>query len=243
MSQVKNRLLNYDAIIYQDDEWFKFSLDSLLLSWFVTINLRCRKIIDLATGNAPIPMLLSYRTKALIYGVELQECIFQLGRKSVIENQMSEQIRLIHDDINNVHRIFESDSFDVVVTNPPYFKTKDYLYFNENDVKAIARHEIKIHVEQVLEKAFYLLKTGGIFAMVFTTSRFIEVITLMKKYRIEPKRIQFVYPKIGKESDLFLIEGIKNGKSGVKILEPLIVYDENNEYTVVVRNMFQIGSE
>ena len=91
--KVKNRLLNFDKIIYQDDEWFKFSLDSVLLSNFVTINMKCKKIMDLCCGNAPIPMLLSYRTKANIDGIELQKCIYDLGIESIIENKLDKQIK------------------------------------------------------------------------------------------------------------------------------------------------------
>ena len=115
--KVKNRLLNTDLIIYQDDDWFKFSLDSVLLSKFVTINLRHKKIIDLATGNAPIPLLLSFRTKANIYGVEYQECVYDLGKQSVLENNKKNQIQLICDDVCNLKMKFNSDSFDVVTCN------------------------------------------------------------------------------------------------------------------------------
>ena len=229
--KVKNRLLDTDLIIYQDDEWFKFSLDSVLLSKFVTINLRHKKIIDLATGNAPIPLLLSFRTNADIYGVEYQECVYKLGEQSVLENNKNEQIHLICDDVCNLKNRFNSDSFDVVTCNPPYFKTKNSEFLNDNDVKTLARHEVTLSLEDVLNNASYLLKSGGIFAMVHRTERFIEIIEKMKKCNLEPKRVQFIYPKNGRDSDLFLIEGIKNGNSGLKLLSPLVVHNEDNTYT------------
>jgi len=229
--KVKNRLLDTDLIIYQDDDWFKFSLDSVLLSKFVTINLRHKKIIDLATGNAPIPLLLSYRTKAKIIGVEYQACVYELGKMSVLENKMDEQIELICDDVRSLNNRFNSDSFDVVTCNPPYFKTDNKDFLNNNDVKSLARHEVTLNLDDVLKNASYLLKSGGIFAMVHRTERFIEIIEKMKQYNIEPKRIQFIYPKKSRESDLFLIEGIKNGNSGVKLLAPLIVHKDENTYT------------
>ena len=139
---VKNNLLNYkNAYIYQDTEYFKMSLDSLLLAKFVTINRRDKKILDLATGNAPIPMLLTYRTKAHIYGVEIQKEVYNLGRISINENKMTDQITLINDDINNLPNTFESDTFDVITCNPPYFKTNNILFENNNNFKALARHE------------------------------------------------------------------------------------------------------
>lgn len=229
--KVKNKLLNLDAVIYQDDDWFKFSLDSVLLADFVTINLRTKKIIDLACGNAPIPMLLSYRTNAFICGVEYQDCVFQLGVDSILSNCMEKQIKLIRGDVADILSIFDSDSFDVVTCNPPYFKANNPDYFNQNQVKTIARHEVYLDLDIVLSRAFYLLKTGGIFAMVHRTERFCEIIEKMKKYHLEPKRVRFIYPKKGKNSDLFLIEGVKNGKSGLKMHFPLIVHNDDNTYT------------
>ena len=229
--KVKNRLLDTNLIIYQDDDWFKFSLDSVLLTKFVTINLRHKKLIDLATGNAPIPLLLSYRTKAKIFGIEYQACVCDLGKQSVLENKMDEQIELICDDVRALNNRFNSDYFDVVTCNPPYFKTDNKEFLNNNDVKSLARHEVTLTLDDVLKQASYLLKSGGIFAMVHRTERFIEIIEKMKQYNIEPKRIQFIYPKKNRESDLFLIEGIKNGNSGIKMLTPLIVHNDDNTYT------------
>ena len=236
--KVKNRLLDTDLIIYQDDDWFKFSLDSVLLSKFVTINLRHKKIIDLATGNAPIPLLLSFRTKANIYGVEYQECVYNLGKQSVLENNKKNQIQLICDDVCNLKMKFNSDSFDVVTCNPPYFKIGDESHLNYNEVKAIARHEITLTLEDVVKNASYILKNRGVFAMVHRTERMIEIIEMMKKYRLEPKRIQFIYPKPGEISDLFLIEGVKNGNSGLKMLSPIIVHNEDDSYTDEIKKLF-----
>lgn len=236
--KVKNRLLELDAIIYQDDEWFKFSLDSVLLAYFVTLNMRAKRIMDIATGNAPIPILLSFRTNACIYGVEYQECVYELGKQSVLENGLDKQIQLICGDVRDISSSFNGDSFDVVTCNPPYFKTSNIVFFNDNVVKAVARHEITLTIDDVLKQASYLLKNGGIFAMVHRTSRFVEIIEMMKRYHIEPKRVQFIYPKEGKESDLFLIEGIKNGKLGLKMLSPLVVHKEDGSYTNEVQTIF-----
>ena len=237
--KVKNRLLNYKVIIYQDDDWFKFSMDSVLLANFVTINMGVKKIIDFACGNAPIPMLLTYRTNALIYGVEYQKCIYNLGIESVIENGFSDQIKLINGDIRNIRDLFELESFDVVTCNPPYFKKNDSSHLNDNEVKAIARHEITLNLEDVVQNASSILKNRGVFAMVHRTERMIEIIEIMKKYRLEPKRIQFIYPKPGKNSDLFLIEGVKNGNPGLKMLSPIVLHDiDSDEYTDEIKKLF-----
>lgn len=237
--KVKNRLLNYKMIIYQDDDWFKFSLDSVLLANFVTINLKCKKIIDLACGNAPIPMLLSNRTNAHIDGIELQESIYDLGMQSVLENDLSSQISLVCGDIKNISNYFSSDSYDVVTCNPPYFKINDNGYVNDNSVKSIARHEIKLSLDDVLVSARYLLKNGGYFAMVHRTDRFIEILECLKKYNLEPKRVQFIYPKDGINSDLFLIEATKNGNSGFKILPNLVIHNNDGSYKEYIRKYFE----
>ncbi len=236
---VKNSLLNYkNAYIFQDTEYFKMSLDSLLLSKFVTINLRDKKILDLATGNAPIPMLLTYRTKAKIYGVEIQKAMYNLGRISINENNMKDQISLINDDINNLVNVFEPDTFDIITCNPPYFKTNNVLFENNNKVKSMARHEKTLSLEDIFKVSKYLLKNNGKLAMVHRSERFMEILLLMKKYNFEPKKIRFVYPNKEKDSDLVLIECTLNGKSGVKIMKPLYVYDKKDVYSKEVEDMF-----
>lgn len=236
---VKNRLLDLDLCIYQDSDWFKFSLDSVLLSKFVTLNLRSKKILDLACGNAPIPMFLTYRTKASIYGVEYQKCVYDLGVKSILDNHLDDRIHLLNCDVRNLRDCFDAESFDVITCNPPYFKMHHDLFLNENDVKAIARHEVFLKLDDVLSISKYLLKNGGIFAMVHRTERLVEILDTFRKYNIEPKRLQFIYPKRGKDSDLFLIEGIKNGKSGVKLLSPLIIHEDTDEYTKEVQELLK----
>lgn len=239
---VKNRLLNFgDNVIYQDDDGFLFSLDSVLLANFVTIKLTDKKIIDLCSGNGPVPMLMSFRTSARIFGVELQRDIYELGFNSVCENGMSEQITLYNMDIKRVNDVFSDSSFDVVTCNPPYFKASDDSYINVNSKKAIARHEVMMKLEDVLISSKYLLKNGGTLAMVHRPSRLIEIIDLMRKYQIEPKKIQFVYPKVGKECNVVLIEGVKNGKSGIKILNPVIVHNDDGNYTLEIKKMFGKG--
>lgn len=235
---VRNNLLNYkDAYIYQDTEYFKMSLDSVLLANFVTINLRDKKILDIATGNAPIPMLLTFRTKARIYGVELQQEIFNLGKISINENKMKEQITLINDDAKNLQSIFNSDFFDVITCNPPYFKTNNNLYENNNEVKSLARHEKTLVLEDIFKISKSLLKNNGRLAFVHRTERLMEILFLMRNYNIEPKRIRFVYPNREKNSDLVLIEGVKNGKPGLKILSPLYIYDSKGVYSLEVNEM------
>lgn len=237
--KVRNRLLNFsDKIIYQNDDYFAFSLDSVLLANFVTIKLSDKKIIDFCTGNAPIPMLMSFRTKARIFGVELQKEIFDMGVDSIVENKMDDQIKLINIDVKNIDSVIDAESMDIVTCNPPYFKYKDDSLVNENDVKSIARHELMLNLEDVLKSARYVLKNGGTFAMVHRPERMIEIINLMQKYNIEPKKIRLVYPKMDKEANILLIEGIKNGKTGLKVISPLFTHNEDGSYVDEIRKMF-----
>jgi len=237
--RVKNRLLNFEnRIIYQDNDYFLFSLDSVLLANFVTIKPTDKMMIDLCSGNAPIPMLMSFRTKARIFGVEVQKEIYEMGKDSINENLLKDQIEFIHDDVKNMVNIFESEKFDVVTCNPPYFKYNNSSLINKNMEKAIARHEIFIKLDDVIKIASYLLKNGGTFAMVHRPERLIEIINLMQMNGMEPKKIRFVYPKKEKAANILLIEAVKKGRSGLKIEKPLIVYDQHGGYVSEIKKMF-----
>lgn len=233
--EVLHDLVGYQNLkIYQNSDWFAFSLDSVLLSNFVTIQPRYRKILDLGTGNAPIPLILSTRTKASIVGVEIQNDIYDLAQKTIQYNHLDHQVQLLHCDMKDLKQMFSSDTFDVIVSNPPYFKYHSEHIVNENIHKTIARHEVMITLEELLRLTRYLLKNDGVFAMVHRTERMVEILDLFRKYGLEPKKIQFIYPKVGKDSDLFLIEGRKNGKLGLKILSPIYVHQEDGSYTDVI---------
>lgn len=237
--KVRNRLLNFgDNIIYQDDEWFAFSLDSVLLSNFVSVKLTDKKILDMACGNAPIPMLLTFRTNASIYGIDIQKEVIELGIQSIHENKMDKQISLDVLDINNVEDKFLAEFFDVITCNPPYFKYSNNDNINLNMNKRISRHEVLVNLDTIVQKASYLLKNGGTFAMVHRPDRLIEIIDVMEKYNIAPKKLQLCYSKVNSNCNLILIEGNKNGKSGLKILSPVIVHNADGSYSEEIRKMF-----
>lgn len=235
-----NKLLNIkDLKIVQNTDWFKFSLDSVLLSDFVKIDNKNIKVLDLCTGNAPIPLLLSRKINSKIVGVELQKEIYDLAIKSVKINNLENKIEIINMDIKDLYKEYESDSFDLITCNPPYFKVYDKSLFTKNDIKAIARHEIEIELEDIFKISKKLLKNNGKIVMVHRTERFIEIIDLMKKYNLEPKRIRFVYPKNNSESNIVLVEGAKNGNIGLKIMPPLYVHDENGNYLEKIKKLFE----
>ena len=237
--KVKNRLLNFgNNVIFQDDEAFLFSLDSVILANFVSIRLTDKNIVDLCSGNAPIPMLLSFRTKANILGVELQKDIYDLGYESIVSNKMDKQISFVNYDIKNLLDVKYEGKYDVVTCNPPYFKYKEGSLINQNKNKMIARHEVCTNLEEVIKISSYILKTNGTIALVHRPERLMEILFLMRKYNIEPKKMRFVYPKEDRDANMVLIEGSKNGKIGLRMLAPLIIYNNNGEYTEEVRKMF-----
>ena len=227
-----------DIKIVQNKDYFNFSLDSVLLPNFVEITRKTKKILDMCTGNAPIPLILSTKTDANIYGVELQKEVYDLAKETIKINKLDNQIELINDNIKNLKKIFDTETFDIITCNPPYFKKKDDSIINENKIKSIARHEIEMELEDVMIISKALLKNEGSLALVHRTDRLIEIIELMKKHNIEPKRMRLIYPKVNMESNLVLIDGRKNGKEGLKILPPLYIHNDDNSYTSEVLEMF-----
>lgn len=238
--KVVNDLLGYnDLKIVQNPEWFSFSLDSVLLPNFVSLNKDVKNILDLGTGNAPIPMILSTLTdKATIYGVEIQKDVFEMAQESIKINNLDSRIKLINDDMKKLDQYFEANFFDVIVSNPPYFKIEELSKKNEDEHKTIARHEEKITLSELIQIAKKYLKNNGVFAMVHRTDRLIEIIEEMRKNNIEPKKIQLIYPKINTNSNMVLIEGKKNGNPGLIIKEPLFIHDENGEYLEEINKLF-----
>jgi tRNA1(Val) A37 N6-methylase TrmN6 len=237
-----NDLVGYKNLkIFQNNDWFKFSLESVLLPYFVIINKNVDKILDLCTGNAPIPLILSTKTKAKIYGVEIQEDVYDLAKKSVEINNLTNQIEIINDDVKNIGKRFESDTFDIITCNPPYFKDIDTSKKNDDIHKIIARHEVNLTMEDVAKVVRKLLKNDGKFYLVHRTERFLELTNLLMSNNIMPKRVRFIYPKENSESNLFMLEAVKNGKYGMKLESPLYVHNEDGSYRDEILKMFNEG--
>lgn len=217
--------------IVQKKDCFSFSLDSVLLPNFVTVHLRTKEILDIGCGNAPIPLILSERTKAHITGVEIQEEAYKMAQKSVKLNGKKNQIDLIHDDIRHYAEGIDHEIYDVITCNPPYFSYQDSSIVSKTNEKTIARHDKTLKLEDILKISRKLLKNNGILALVQRPEKLVDIIYLMRKNNIEPKRILFICPKKGRNANILLIEGTKNGKPGLKILDPIYSHTENNEYT------------
>ena len=241
MERINDLLEINNLKIFQNDDWFKFSLESVLLPCFVIINKNTNNILDLCTGNAPIPLVLSTKTKAKIYGVEIQKDVYDLAKKSVDINNLSKQIEIINDDVKNLSNKFESDTFDIITCNPPYFKDVDTSKKNDDIHKIIARHEVNLNMDDIAKVVRKLLKNDGKFYLVHRTERFLELTNLLMSYNIMPKRVRFIYPKEDSESNLFMLEAVKNGKVGLKLESPLYVHNSDGSYKDEILKMFNEG--
>jgi len=230
-------LLTHELKIIQSHEVFSFSMDAVLLAQFVSLPIQKGKIMDLCTGNGVIPLLMSTRSKANVDGIEIQERLYEMATRNIQLNQLTNQIQIHHGDLKDAPQRFGHGVYDVVTCNPPYMVGKTGE-INENEYIAIARHEIHCTLEDVIRVSAYLTRSGGKVALVHRPSRFMELAVLMRKYRIEPKRIRFVHPRHGAEANMILIEGIRDGKPDLKVLPPLIVYQENGQYAEEILEIY-----
>lgn len=216
---------------------FCFSLDSILLADFVKPNYNTKNIIDLGCGNAPIPLFLTLKTKAKITGIEIQTAVYDLAKRSIELNHFEKQIQIINADIKDLYRSLGANTFDLVIANPPYFKYKEGSNINHNDYLTIARHEVKINLQDLIIEARRLLKNTGSFNLVHRTERLAEVIRLLHEAKFGVKRMRFVYSKQESNALLFLVEAKADMKDDVRIEKPLYIY-EGSEYSAEVKEIF-----
>lgn len=237
-----HELLGYENIkIYQKDDVFSFSLDSMLLANFIDTN-KAKKIIDLGTGNAPIPLFLTLKTDAKIYGVEIQKEPYELACMSVKLNHFENQIEIINDDFKGIYKTLGANTFDIVCSNPPYFKVTDTSIINKNDTLTIARHEVKASVTDVINEANKLLIDGGKLYIIHRIERMPEVMNLLEQNNFGIKRVQLIYPIENKNAYMFIIESRKNKKTDLKIVKPLVIHN-NGKYTDEVLEIFNFKKQ
>ncbi len=219
-----------DLKIYQNSDYFSFSLDSIILANYSTVRLRDTHIVDFCTGNGVIPLILSRRCNHKIIGVEIQKPLAELAQKSFIYNHLDDRITILCDDVKNFSKDHLNE-FDLLLCNPPYFKVQEKSSFNESYEKMIARHEICINLEEICDCAKKVLKDNGNLCIVHRTDRLMEILEVFRKHNIEPKKIRFVYEKITKESTLVLVEAQKCGSVGLIVESPIIMYNEDGSMT------------
>ena len=231
-----------DLKLIQNPEYFSFGADAILLARFSAPKDN-DTVIDLGSGTGIIPVMVSGLSNSnRIVGVEIQECMCDMFSRSVKLNSLENRVQVLCADIRQLSEILPSGEFSLVISNPPYIKSGNGIV-NDHSQKAISRHEVMCTLDDVCKSASYLLKAKGRFAMVHKPERIIECCDSMRKYGIEPKRVQIIYPKTDKYPSAMLIEGTKGAKPGLKFLKPIIIMDENGEYTASVQKIYADSGE
>lgn len=222
--------------IIQNRKVFSFTMDSVLLSAFAGVQ-KNHRVVDLGTGTGVLPLLIAGRKEVKeVIGLEIQDTLFDMAKRSVQLNKL-ENIKIVQGDIKEAAESLGIESFDMVVSNPPYMKG-NRGEINLLDTKAIARHEILCSLEDVVSNAAKLVKYGGKVAFVHRPERLVDIFGMMRKYNVEPKRMRLVQPRASKEANIVLVEGIKGGKPGLITLPTLAIYDDSGKYTKEVEELY-----
>ena len=221
--------------IIQKKDGFKFGTDAVLLSDFAK-SIISKNTLDLCTGTGIIPFLLYGKTKTRCFSaIEIQEQMAEMAQKSVKLNGLEDEISIICEDLKNAVKIFGKRKFDLITCNPPYIRSG---VKNETDAKTISRHEVMCTLEDIIKVSSDLMTQTGRLAMVHRPSRIAELLYLMKKYKIEPKRIRFVNKTEKEPPVLVLVEGMYGAKSDVNVMKPLIMYDDEMSETEEMKEIY-----
>lgn len=223
--------------IIQDPKRFCFGMDAVLLSGFAKVK-RGEEVLDLGTGTGIIPILLEAKTEGQHFtGLEIQPENADMAARSVAYNHLEDRVSIVTGDIKDATNIFGASSFDVVTCNPPYM-TDQHGIKNDGDAKTIARHEVLCNLEDVVSQTAKLLRPGGRCYFVHRPFRLVEILSTMSRYKVEPKRMQLVYPYVDKEPNMVLIEGMRDGKSRITVEKPLIVYQSPGVYMPEIYDIY-----
>ena len=222
--------------IIQAEDAFCFSIDAVLLAHFVTLR-PGDSVVDLGTGTGVIPLLMSTREEqSRCIGIELQPEVAERAQRSMLLNQMQDKIEIICGDLRHTARLLPGLRVDLVVSNPPYLPVGTGQV-SPMDNRAIARHEVHCRLLDVVRAASRLLGTGGRFAMVHRAERLAEIFSCLEMVALQPKRLRLVYPRLGRDANLVLLECVKDAKTGLSVLPPLVIYD-GDDYTEEVRAFY-----
>ena len=223
--------------IIQNPDRFCFGMDAVLLSDFAKVK-EGDKVLDFCTGTGIVPILMEAKTKASSFkALEIQGDSAEMARRSVALNHLEDKIEIITGDIKEADKYFEAASFHAVTCNPPYMIGQHGLT-NPDSAKAIARHEVLCTLEDVISQSARVLKASGSLYMVHRPFRLAEIMTTLAKYKLEPKRMQLVYPYVDKEPNMVLIQATKGGKPRITIEKPLIVYEKPGVYTKDILDIY-----
>lgn len=230
-------LLIDDLKLIQNPDYFCFSLDAVLLANFASPK-KNSKVLDIGTGSGIISHLMQAKYQVeKIYGIDIQAELIDMAKRSAKYNNIEDKLEFINANIKNGLEVFERESFDYIISNPPYMKASSGK-INLEDKVAIARHEIECDLEDIIKMSSQLLKYRGKVAYVYRTQRLAELLSLMDKYNLAAKRLRLIHSQIDKEAKLFLVEGVKGGGVGLDILAPLILNDDEGKYTEEVKKIY-----
>lgn len=234
-----DQLYSQNIQIIQSDDVFSFSLDAVLLANFAKgPSKNSGQLVDLCAGNGAVGLFMAPKTRGQIKLVEIQPKLAEMAQRSVVLNDLTAQISVYNQDLKTINQLIEKDTVDVVTCNPPYFADLKTSKKNPNNYLAIARHEIKATLMDVVSVTSGLLKMNGKAFLVYRPDRLLELTTVMAAHRLVAKRLRFVFPKPGRPANMVLVEAIKDGKvSGLTVLPPLMTYLENGDYSQEVREM------
>ncbi len=220
-----------DLKIIQNTKGFCFGIDSILLSDFAKIIKKNSIVVDIGTGTGIISILLSAKTNlAKIYGIEIQEEVADMAKRSVILNNLEDKIEIINTDIKNIFSFLEPNKIDCIVTNPPYMKLNTGRV-NDEKKKLVSRHEVECTIEDIIQISYKLLKSKGEFYLVHRAERIVDILYYLRKYKLEPKVLRFIQAKEDKEPNLVLIKAVKNAGYQLTLKKPLIIYNNDGSYT------------
>jgi tRNA1Val (adenine37-N6)-methyltransferase len=225
-----------DVELFQSRKGYRFSVDSLLLEDFISLKDRSR-VVELGAGSGIISILLAKRLKNTnIVAVELQRSLAGYAEENVRLNLLDDRVEIVRDDIRNLRKIFPAHTFDCVLSNPPFRKIKSGR-LNIDSERAVARHEVKISLIDIVRTASYMLKDRGKFYLIYHPFRMIELTGLLHKTRLEPKRVRFVHPRKGEEAKMVLIEAVKGSGSWLTVEHPFYIHNEAGTYSIEMKRI------
>ncbi len=233
----RDTFFNGKVTVKQERVGYRFSIDAVILAHHVRPR-PGERVVDLGTGCGIVPLIVAYRYPAThMFGIEIQKELADIADDNVRNNGMEGNIRIVHRDMQTLQPAMFQGPVDIVVSNPPFRKAESGR-INPNRQRAVARHEISVTLLNVVKAASGILKTAGLFVLVYTSERLPELVQHMRSCRLEPKNVRFIHSRKDSESKLVMMEGIKQGRPGLKVGPPIVIYNEDGSYTEEVETMF-----
>lgn len=231
------KMRDIEVQVYQSKAGYRFSLDALLLADFPAVR-TCSRILELGAGSGVVSLLLAKRyPRAKVAGVEIQDGLYGRAVRNAEVNGLSGRVEFVHMDLKKFPKAMPAEGFDMVVMNPP-FRKPDTGRISPGDERAAARHELTANLRDIVKVSSVMLKNRGRLVMVHHPARLPELLRLMHTYNLEPKRLRMVHSHTKDEARMVLVEAVKAGAEGLKVLPPLFVYESERVYTAEMREFY-----